>query len=65
MVALCADVEEAELEGEIVVVDDAVHRVVVVDVELSRLPRVKSRTGSRGHSRRRHEDAGTMGSHHG
>jgi hypothetical protein len=43
------------------VVDDAMRRVAVVDVELSRLPRVKSRTGSRGRSRRRREDGGAKG----
>jgi hypothetical protein len=40
-------------------------RVVVVDVELSRLPRVRSCTGSRGRSRRRREDSGVKGSHQG
>jgi hypothetical protein len=43
------------------VVDDAVRRVAVVDVELSRLPRVRSRTGSRGRSKRRREDGGAKG----
>ena len=50
MVALCADVEEAELEQVAVVeevvrrvamVEDAVRRVAVVDVELSKLPKTR------------------------
>jgi hypothetical protein len=43
------------------VVDDVVPRVAVVNVELSRFPRVRSRIGSRGRSRRRREDGGSKG----
>ena len=53
MVALCADVEEAELE-QVAVVEEVVRRVAVVDGELSRSPMVRSRTGSRGRTRKRH-----------
>ena len=38
MVALCADVEEAELE-QVAVVEEVVRRVAMVDGELSRSPR--------------------------
>jgi hypothetical protein len=41
-------------------VEDVVLSVAVVDVELSRLSRVSSRTGNRGRSRRR-EDGGAKG----
>ena len=42
MVALCANVEVAELEGvEPCMVEDAGHRIAVVDVELLRLPKMR------------------------
>jgi hypothetical protein len=43
------------------VLDDAVRRVAVVDVQLSRLPRVRSRTRSHGRSRRCREGSGVKG----
>ena len=58
MVALCADVEEAELE-QVAVVEEVVRRVAVVDGELSRSPMVRSRTGIRGRTRKRHGGGAT------